>query len=106
MPDTISPQDHIKKVGNAAYARAFVYARVAVRQDDHLIGLDKIREAIAREAALRATGYPHRPFILPRNAGRADPGIQLIAEQALARATAYARYATRNHETAVRDHRA
>jgi hypothetical protein len=83
-------QAHIKKAG-AKFKYALAWARYAVRQDRRLVGLDKIRAAIAHEAALRATGYPPRPFLLPRNAGRGNEEIQLIAEQALEHAVKLAR---------------
>ena len=85
----LTPQQHIQKIGAWRYTQAYAWARFAVRQDQHLVGLNKIRTAIAKEAALRATGYPFRPFIL-RGCGRVDEDIQRIAEQALDRATACA----------------
>lgn len=56
---------HIKecKVWSAALAAA----TMSVRTNTKLIGLDKIREPLAFQAALRATGCPDMPegFILP-----------------------------------------
>lgn len=87
MTEVPTEKEHIQKVGAAKYERAYAYAEVEARQDNRLVGLDKIRSAIAHEAALRATGYPARPFHLPRRAGRADEHIQTIAEEILDRAT-------------------
>ena len=87
----LSAQQHIQRVGARTYNHAYALARFSVRQDRRLVGLDKIRTAIAKEAALRATGFAARPFLLPHNAGRADQDIQQIAEQALDRAALYAR---------------
>src|SRR5215471_8833994 len=86
----LSPQQHITKVGPRKYAHALALARFSVRQDSRLTGLDKIRNAIAKEAALRATGYMRRPFIIPRNAGRADQDIQNIADELLEKAAMFA----------------
>jgi len=90
MSDIPSPQQHIMRVGTRTFNHAYALARFAVKQDRHFVGLDKIRTVIAREAALRATGYPPRPLILPRNAGRGDQQLQQIAEMLLDYATNYA----------------
>jgi len=86
----LSTQEHIRAVGRTTYHVAYIWARYAVGLDARLIGLGKIRKAIATEAALRATGFPFRPFQLPRDAGRPDQDIQNICEQVLDRATACA----------------
>jgi hypothetical protein len=91
-------QQHIRHVG-AKFNHALAWARFSVRQDHRLVGLDKIRKAIAHEAALRATGYPPRPFLLPRAAGRGNEEIQLIAEQVLAQAVDCARQNTKRPVT-------
>lgn len=76
-------KDHIKQVGEVVYNRAFVAALIEVRKDRRLIGLDKFRFALAREAALRATGLPRRPLILHHTLGRNDQQTQHVAEEIL-----------------------
>ena len=87
----LTEKGHIEKVGATKYGRAYAYAELEARQDSRLVGLDKIRSAIAHEAALLATGFPARPFILPRRAGAAREEMQFIAEEVLARAIEKAR---------------
>lgn len=77
---------HIQTVGQTTFDRAFNAAMFKIKQDARLTGLDKLRGAIAEEAALRATGYQKRPLILPRGCGKPDRDIQTICEQVLERA--------------------
>jgi hypothetical protein len=85
---------HIEKVGRARFDRAFDYAQFDIRRDSRFVGLDKLRLAIAYEAALRATGFNKRPLRLPRGAGPGEEATQRIAEELLARAADYAAVAT------------
>ena len=48
---------HIKKIGQAKYDRAFLLATIEIHKDSHFVGLNKVRNAIVRAVALRATGY-------------------------------------------------
>jgi len=82
-------RDHIQEVGSRLYERAYALADFEARQDARLTGLDRIRSAIAQEAALRATGFSARPFQLPRGAGQGTQEMQTIAEEVLAKAIAY-----------------
>jgi len=84
---------HIAMVGEAKFKSAYGKAMLCIKQDARLTGLDKIRMAIAEEAAFRATGYEKRPLNLPRGCGKVvDDGgnkneIQSICEQILERAS-------------------
>ncbi len=74
---------HVDAVGEEKFNAAVGRALFVIRQDSRLTGLDKLRNAIAEEAAMRATGYPKRPLILPKTAGEPHDDIQLICEQVL-----------------------
>jgi hypothetical protein len=82
-------ETHIDKVGRERFTRAFDYAQLETRRDSHFAGLEKLRIAIAYEAALRATGFRERPLQLSR-IGRNEPETQQIAESILERATTLA----------------
>lgn len=79
-------KEHITKVGMGPYSQAYAWAMFSIRQDARLVGLDKLRRAIAHKAALYATGFPTEPLILPRRAGKATEEMQRIAEEVLAKA--------------------
>lgn len=87
-----SEKDHLTEIGEDRYWRAFELAQVECRKDSHLVGLTKVRDAIAHEAALRATGFPVRPFNLPKSCGEmtADMGevIDKLLPKAIEAATA------------------
>jgi hypothetical protein len=87
---TAAEEAHVKKVGRKRFDRAFDYAEFETRRDSHFVGLDKLRRAIAYEAALRATGFADRPLKLPRAAGPGEVETQQIAESILERATTLA----------------
>lgn len=84
-------EEHIAKVGRDRFRAAYDWAQFETRKDSHFVGLDKIRAAIAYEAALRATGFTERPLKFPRGVGPADQQGQEVAEQILVRATEVAR---------------
>ncbi len=79
-------KDHIAKVGEAKFERALGLAMVAIRQDSHLIGMDKIRGAIAEEAALVATGFPPRGLSIPKACGEPTQEVFDICERVLKQA--------------------
>jgi hypothetical protein len=72
-------RDHIKAIGQSKFDAALAKASFCVRSDARLTGLDKIREPLAFEAALRATGFEHRAFTLGK---KEIPGdlMQIIDE--------------------------
>jgi hypothetical protein len=84
--DELTEKAHIAKVGAGPYARAFAWALYTCKQDARLLGLGKIRNAIAKEAALQASGFPVRPFKLPKRAGKATEEMQRICEEILPKA--------------------
>jgi hypothetical protein len=73
-------KEHVKKVGEEVFSRAEALAMFAIRQDGHLVGLDKIRNAMAEEAALRATGYQKRAFVPPKGCGEPTQDIMDLCE--------------------------
>lgn len=82
----ITENEHIALVSETVYGRAYLAALMEVKKDRRLIGLDKFRHQLAREAALRATGYPQRPLILKRSLGHGDADSQRVGEEILAQA--------------------
>ena len=74
---------HLEKIGEQAYWRAFDRAQMACRQNQKLVGLSKIRDAIAHEAALQATGLDPKPFSLPKACGPATHSMQAIVDEML-----------------------
>lgn len=71
-----SESKHIEEVGEEKYWRAYDHAMLVARQASKLTGLQKIREAIAHEAALQATGFETRPFGLPTK-GCGEPTVEM-----------------------------
>ena len=68
----------------AAFDKAVCAATLRVRQDNRLIGLDKVRRPLAEDAALAAIGYPIGCCVLP---GKANTGaIQPILDELFAAA--------------------
>jgi hypothetical protein len=57
-------RDHIAKVGNEKFNRLYGLARMEARIQGGLVGMDRIRDVIAFEAAMRLSGYPDQPLIL------------------------------------------
>lgn len=84
-------KDHVKAVGEDKFNRAVGLAMVEIRRDARLIGLDKTRNAMAEEAAFRATGYEARPFTPPKNAGDPSQEFLDLCAAILERATEAAR---------------
>jgi hypothetical protein len=80
--------DHIKAVGRVKFELALANATMAVRSDNRLVGLDKIRVPLAFQAALEATGYPKQPFMLGRQEMSAE--LQAICNSILDKARAAA----------------
>lgn len=78
--------NHIEAIGEAVFDAALAKATMAVRQDNRLIGLDKIRVPLAFEAALLATGFPPRGFSLGKGPSMTHE-IMEICEETLKRAT-------------------
>jgi hypothetical protein len=86
-------EDHIKAVGQNKFDKAEAYAMAEIRKDSHFVGLNKIRDHIAFQAALRATGYESEPLTLPKAAGVVSIEVQSLAETLLSLATNAARKA-------------
>lgn len=81
-----SEKEHLKEIGDERYWHAFGLAQVECRKDSRLVGLTKVRDAIAHEAALRATGFPVRPFTLPRACGQMTSDMGAIVDVLLPKA--------------------
>lgn len=58
-------EKHIKAVGKGLFAAELARAALKLRTDGRLVGLDRIRNALAREMALRRVGFPPRGFKVP-----------------------------------------
>lgn len=86
-------KEHVKAVGEDKFNRAIGLAMVAIRRDARLVGLDKTRNAMAEEAAFRATGFEARPFTPPKNAGDPDQAFLDLCATILDSATEAARAA-------------
>ena len=63
-----SEKEHIDAVGDR-WPRVIAAVTIAVRSSPKFTGLDKVREPLALQAALKATGYGNPGLILPRTAG-------------------------------------
>lgn len=86
MRVTKKDEEHIKSFGEKKFERAVALASFEIRQDSRLTGLDKIREVLAFEAAMQATGNGERPLIIPRGCGEGIQQTQDICEELLKRA--------------------
>lgn len=80
---------HIEEVGESKFQAALAKATMVVRMDSRLTGLDKIREPLAFEAALVATGFLPRGFSIGKKEIPAD--CMAVCEDLLAKATEAAR---------------
>jgi len=86
-----SIKDHLQKVGAETFNLAYDHAMRAIRETDaHFVGLKHLRDEIAYEAALRATGYPHLPFTPSKGCGEMVAQTMDIINELLPRATAAA----------------
>jgi len=66
-------RNHINKVGEARFKTVMGLAAVQSRRLGGLVGMDKIRQVIAFEAAMRLTGYPDQPLVLDWNSVGSAP---------------------------------
>lgn len=73
-------KEHIAEIGEDKFEHAVGRALFRLRQDGRLVGLDKIRNAVAREAALQATGFPKRPLNLPKACGEMTISMREIID--------------------------
>jgi hypothetical protein len=89
-----SPEKHIEEIGEKKYWLAHDHAMMVIRLNaPKLVGLSKIRDAMAKEAALRATGFGDRPFTLPKSCGEPNGDIYTIIEAIMPAAIEAARAA-------------
>jgi hypothetical protein len=77
---------HIETIGDEKFDAALAKATIEVRQDRRLVGLEKIRQPLAFEAALLATGFPRRGFSLGKGQTMTVE-IMEICEEVLKKAT-------------------
>jgi len=95
-----SEADHIKRLG-AWWNTALAATTMSVRQNAKLVGLDKIREPIAMQAALKATGCKSvMGFNLPKNAGEPFRDIEDLVNSAFAAAVEAAERVLGSYATA------
>lgn len=72
--------DHIKAFGPEKFERLYALAMYQIRQDRHFVGMNRIREAMATEAALRASGFPPTPFVAGTKDKPASQEVQDICD--------------------------
>jgi hypothetical protein len=70
-----SDQKHIDKVGLDVFNRAVGQAMVRLSQDARLLAATKLREDLAFEMALLATGAERRPFALAKRSNERRYGV-------------------------------
>ena len=86
-------EQHIKSVGEARFNSALGAATLSVRNCRSLVGLDKLRDPIAFEAAMRATGADPVPLSLDgiqKHWSAVTQDFQEMCEKLLEEATAAA----------------
>ena len=81
-----SEQEHIAKIGEERFHKHLVLANMEVRSDARLVGLDKIREAIAFQAALQATGFRRRGLVIPPKCGKVTARALIAASEVFMKA--------------------
>lgn len=89
-------RDHVEAVGAKKFAEALAKTSMCVRMDSRLTGIDKIREPLAYEAALVATGFPPRGFSLGRKEMPQD--LMALCDDLLAKAIAAAQTKTEENK--------
>jgi hypothetical protein len=80
-----SEREHIEAVGDR-WPAILAATNLSVRQNAKLVGLDKIRQPLAIQAALKATGFGNQIFQLPYSAGKLYADMQTITDAAFAAA--------------------
>jgi len=85
-----SIKEHLQKIGADRFNLAYDRAMYELKLDSHFVGLSHLRDEIAYEAALRATGYPHLPFTPSKGCGAMVPETMNLINELLPRATAAA----------------
>ncbi len=79
---------HVEKIGEKKFSDALAKASLCVRMDSRLTGIDKIREPLAYQAALEATGFERRRFTIGKKEIPAD--AMAVCEDLLTKARAAA----------------
>lgn len=83
-PMKANEKEHVAQIGEAKFQAALAKATMVVRTDSRLTGLDKIREPLAYQAALEATGFERRGFTLGKKEIPTD--CMAICEELLTKA--------------------
>lgn len=65
--------DVVRDYGRERFAALVVDAVLILKEDRRLTGLDRLRVALARQAAFRAIGGPARPFVPSRSVWKTGP---------------------------------
>jgi hypothetical protein len=82
----LSEKAHIDAVGLDAFDHAVGRARLRLAQNGKLLGAPKLRQELAEQMAIIATGGPRRPFSLAkhqRRFGKATQEMQDIVDHYL-----------------------
>jgi hypothetical protein len=80
-----SEHNHIEALGPKKWIRAHNAATRSVMRNDKMVGMDKIRMALAVKAALKGTGCEGiAGFSVPSIAGTPNQAVQDIADAAFA----------------------
>lgn len=75
---------HVAAVGEPKFNSALAKATMVVRMDGRLTGLDKLREPLAYQAAMEATGFERRGFTIGKK--EIPPDCMAICEELLEKA--------------------
>ena len=87
----------LESIGAERFAAAYDAAMLALKGDPRFTGLTKIRAEMAREAALRGTGFPFAPFTLSRKCGAEDRQMLTAIDETMPLAIKAARRADRKN---------
>lgn len=73
----------VERYGRGRFAELVTAGVMILKEDRRLVGLDILRRALAREAALRAIGMPARAFVPPRSTWRTG-AVPLFCDELVA----------------------
>jgi hypothetical protein len=83
---TKEQEKHVQTFGEKRFHKVLVAAAITTSADSRFTGAGKIRREISEQAALEASGFPRKPFVLSKHCGSVTEQIETAAQEVFARA--------------------